>query len=86
MQLWRSLFCSNVFTWGGGGMEWGVVRFTSYSCMCILIETTKISKTTKIKCHIRKDMNKVVINKLFQLAVFSNKGSMPGTTQKTHKR
>ena len=26
-----------------------------------------------------------LINKLFQLAVFSHKGSMSGTTQKTHK-
>ena len=25
----------------GGGGEWGVVKFTSYSCMWILMETTK---------------------------------------------
>ena len=35
----------------GEGREWGVVRFTSYSCMWILMETIKISKTTKIKSH-----------------------------------
>ena len=31
-------------------------------------------------------LNKQQTNKLFQLAVFLHKGSMPGTTQKTHKR
>ena len=34
-----------------GGGEWEVVRFTSYSCMWILMETTKISKPTRIKSH-----------------------------------
>ena len=29
---------------------------------------------------------KKCINKLFQLAVVSHKGSLPGTTQKTHKK
>ena len=32
----------------GGG---GVVRFTSYSCKWILMETTKISKTAKLRSH-----------------------------------
>ena len=36
---------------GGGGGGWVVVRFTSYSCMWILIETAKISKPTRIKSH-----------------------------------
>ena len=49
--------------WGGGDGGGGV--FTSYSCMWILMETTKISKTTKIKSHkVRYKLNKVVISGL----------------------
>ena len=35
----------------GGGEKWGMVRVTFYSCVWILMETTKISKTTKTKRH-----------------------------------
>ena len=33
------------------GGKWGMVRVTFYSCVWILMETTKISKTTKTKGH-----------------------------------
>ena len=42
------------------------------------IDSFTLIRGTKLK--------KQQINKLFQLAVFLHKGSMPGTTQKTHKR
>ena len=59
------IFCAEMCLLQGGGGGDGVVGFTSYSCMWILMETTKISKTTKIKSHkVRYKLNKVVISGL----------------------
>ena len=46
LQLWRSYFLQECVYLGGGG-EWEVVRFTSYSCMWILMEITKFQKPPK---------------------------------------
>ena len=47
------------------------------------VSVAKIDSFTLIR---GTKLNKQQINKLFQLAVFLHKGSMPGTKQKTHKR